>query len=145
MIEFQASITCDYLLASERAGLVLAFGRIGLVPEVGANWHLSRRLGYHKAMELFVAGDRIAAARALELGLVNRVVPHGQLLEAARDWAQQVYRLPDSVVSMAKTQLRKVSDMSWEQSLVMEEFAEPICFTTEDHRAAVRQMLAPKT
>jgi 2-(1,2-epoxy-1,2-dihydrophenyl)acetyl-CoA isomerase len=133
---------CDYLLASERTELVLAFGRIGLVPEVGTNWQLTRRLGYHKAMELFVSGERLPAGRALELGLVNRIVPHERLLAEAQDWAAKVCRLPESVTAMAKTQMRKVADMSWEQAIVMEEFAEPICFTTEAHRSAIRQMLA---
>src|SRR5690606_40036015 len=64
------------VIASERAQLVLAFGRIGLVPEVGTNWALTRRVGYQKAFELFVRGGVIDAGKALELGLVNEVVPH---------------------------------------------------------------------
>lgn len=136
------AFACDYLLASERAELVLAFGAIGLTPEVGCNWHLVRSLGYHKAMELYVAGERLSATRAFELGLVNRVVPHADLLGEAQAWAATVCRLPESVTAMAKTQMRKIADMSWEQAIVMEEFAEPICFTTAPHRAAVQQLLA---
>lgn len=131
----------DYLLASERAELVTAFGRIGLIPEVGTNWHLCRRLGYQKAMELFVSGERLTAERALELGLANRVVSHDTLLDEARAWADKVCRLPESVVLMAKAQMRKIADMSWEQAIVMEELAEPNCFTTEAHRKAVAAML----
>lgn len=138
------AFACDYLLASERAELVLAFGKIGLIPEVGCNWHLVRRVGYHKAMELFVAGERLSAARALELSLLNRVVPHDRLMEEARQWAATVCRLPESVTAMAKTQMRKIADMSWEQAIVMEEFAEPICFTTDPHRNAVRRLLAAR-
>lgn len=135
------AFSSDYLLASERAQLVLAFGKIGLVPEVGSNWQLVRRLGYQKAMELFIAGERLSADRALELGLANAVSPHETLLEEARAWAEQVCQLPASVVEMAKTQMRKIADMTWEQAIVMEEFAEPNCFTTQAHRRAVRTML----
>ncbi|MBZ2189927.1 enoyl-CoA hydratase/isomerase family protein [Alcanivorax sp. JB21] len=132
----------DYLLASERARLVLAFAAIGLVPEVGCNWQLTRRLGYQKAMELFIAGERLSAERSLELGLVNRVVPHDRLLDEARAWANRVCALPANVVEMAKVQMRKVVDMPWDQAIVMEEFAEPICFTPQSHRDAVRAIQA---
>lgn len=135
------AFACDHLLASERAELVMAFGKIGLAPEVGCNWHLTRTLGYHKAMELFISGERVSAAEALRLGLVNRTVPHQALLAEARAWADKVCRLPESVSAMAKTQMRKVADMSWEQAITMEEFAEPICFTTAAHREAVQRML----
>ncbi len=131
----------DYLIASERAELVLAFGKIGLIPEVGTNWHLTHKLGYHKALELFIQGGRLKSDTALDLGLVNRVVSHASLLDEAQAWAQRVIDLPDSLTAMAKAQMRKCSDMSWEQAIVMEEFAEPNCFTTEAHRDAVRKLL----
>ena len=134
------ALACDHLIASERASLVTAFGKIGLVPEVGTSWLLTRRLGYHKTMELFLRGNPIAADEALAMGLVNQVVPHADLLESAESWATKVCRLPESVTAMSKVQLRKIADMSWEQALVMEEFAEPICFTTEAHRQAVRNL-----
>ncbi len=136
------SFACDYQLASTRAELVLAFGKIGLVPEVGSNWHLTRRLGYHKAMALFVAGGRLSADDAHGLGLVNDVVAHEALLATARQWAQRVLALPENVTAMTKAQMRKVADMSWEQAITMEEFAEPICFSTDPHRAAVEALLA---
>lgn len=136
------ALACDHLIASERASLVTAFGKIGLLPEVGTSWLLTRRLGYHKTLELFLQGDAVDAERARELGLVNRVVPHGELLATARAWTDKVCSLPEHIAVMAKAQLHKAADMSWEQSLVMEEFAEPICFTTEDHRRAVRRLQA---
>src|SRR5262249_58506326 len=74
------AMACDLVIASDRARLLTAFGRIGLVPEVGLGWLLTRRLGYHKTMELFVSGTILSAEQALGLGLVNEVVPHAQLL-----------------------------------------------------------------
>src|SRR4029453_6033279 len=70
------TLASDLVVASERAQLVLAFGRIGLVPEVGTNWALTRRVGHQKAFELFVRGGTVSAAEALGLGLVNQGVPH---------------------------------------------------------------------
>lgn len=131
------ALACDHLIASERASLVTAFGRIGLIPEVGTSWLLTRRLGYHKALELFLRGEPVPAGEALQLGLVNQRVDHIELMPAAQAWAERVCALPDNVTAMAKAQLRKAADASWEQALVMEEFAEPLCFTTEQHRHAV--------
>lgn len=131
------ALACDHLIASERASLVTAFGRIGLLPETGTSWLLTRRLGYHKAMEVFLRGDPLPADEALRLGLVNQCVAHSELMPEARSWGQKVLALPENVPAMAKAQLRKAADMSREQALVMEEFAEPSCFSTEQHRRAV--------
>jgi len=56
------ALACDVIIASERAVLVPAFGRLGLVPEVGTSWLLTRRLGYHSAMALYITGRQIDAA-----------------------------------------------------------------------------------
>lgn len=131
----------DVLLASERARLVPAFGNIGLVPEVGTSWLLTRRVGYHRAFELFASGRELSGAEAAAMGLVNAVVPHDRLLPEAQAWAERVLALPDAIVTMAKPLLRRAADLSWEQAIAMEEFAEPMCFTTAGHREAVRRFL----
>lgn len=131
----------DLVIASERARLVPAFGNIGLVPEVGTGWLLTRRVGYQRAFELFVSGRELTGAEAAAIGLVNQVVPHARLLDEARAWAERVVALPDAIVSLAKPLLRRAADATWEQAIAMEEFAEPMCFTTAGHQAAVRAFL----
>src|SRR3954471_23580967 len=69
------ALTCDLAIAAEKAVIVPAFGRLGLVPEVGTSWALTRALGYRRAFAYYVSGERIDAERALELGLVNEVTP----------------------------------------------------------------------
>src|ERR671922_635503 len=73
-------LACDLILVSERARLVPAFGRIGLLPEVGTSWLLTRRLGYQRTFELFAGGKHLSGDEAFEAGLVNAVLPHGELL-----------------------------------------------------------------
>jgi 2-(1,2-epoxy-1,2-dihydrophenyl)acetyl-CoA isomerase len=131
----------DLLLASDRARFVPAFGNIGLVPEVGTSWFLTRRVGYQRAFELFVSGREIGGAEAAAMGLVNHVVPHERLLDEARAWAERIVAVPDAIVSLAKPLLRRAADAPWEQAIAMEEFAEPMCFTTAGHRNAVRRFL----
>ncbi|MBI2913696.1 MAG: enoyl-CoA hydratase/isomerase family protein [Chloroflexi bacterium] len=134
-------LACDLILASERARFVSAFGRIGLVPEVGTGWQLTRRLGYQKTFELFVSGRALSAAEAKELGLVNEVVAPDELLPRALEWCQRISKLPAHSLAMAKPLLRSIADMTWEQAIAMEEFAEPMCFTTEAHREAIQAFL----
>ena len=135
-------MACDLVIASDRARLLTAFGRIGLVPEVGLGWLLTRQLGYHKTMELFLAGTVLSAEDARRLGLVNEVVPHDELLLRAEKWCERAMRLPAHAVEMTKPLLRSVADMSWDQAIAMEEFAEPMCFTTQAHRDAVNALLS---
>ena len=122
-------------------GLTL-FGRIGLLPEVGNSWLLTRRLGYQGAYALFASGRHLSGAEAHELGLANELVEHDQLLGGARAWCERVDALPDHVARMMKPLLRATADLSWEQAITMEEFAEPGCFTTRAHREAVRALVA---
>lgn len=136
------ALTCDLILASERARLVPAFGRIGLVPEVGTSWTLTRRLGYQRTFELFAGGRHLSGAEAADLGLANAVVDHDRLLPEALEWCERIEQLPTHVQSMMKPLLRNAAEMTWEQAIAMEEFAEPMCFTTRAHREAVEALLA---
>ena len=136
------ALACDVLLLSERAELVPAFGRIGLVPEVGSSWALTRRLGYQRTFGLFAAGRHVSGEEAFQLGLGNELVAHGNLLDAAQELCERIERLPRHVLAMTKPLLRHSADLSWEQAIAMEEFAEPMCFTTEAHRNAVSELVS---
>jgi 2-(1,2-epoxy-1,2-dihydrophenyl)acetyl-CoA isomerase len=133
---------CDLVIASERAQLVTAFGRVGLIPEVGLGWALTRSVGYHKTMELFLDGRPLDAHAALELGLVNEVVAHDELLDRAHHWCARALEMAPHSFEMTKPLLRSVADLSWDHAITMEEFAEPACFTTQGHRDAVARLLA---
>jgi 2-(1,2-epoxy-1,2-dihydrophenyl)acetyl-CoA isomerase len=136
------ALACDLIVCSERARLVPAFGRIGLVPEVGQSWLLTRRLGYQRTFELFATGRHLTGQEAYELGLVNAVVGHDELVAKALEWCQALELLPRHVLKMMKPLLRSAADLSWDQAIALEEFAEPMCFTTQAHRQAVHEMLS---
>jgi 2-(1,2-epoxy-1,2-dihydrophenyl)acetyl-CoA isomerase len=135
------ALTCDLAIASEHARIVPAFGRLGLLPEVGTSWALTRRLGYQGAFAYYAGGEHLDAQRALELGLVHEVVAHDQLLASADAWCTRIAALPPHAIAMTKPLLRAAADGSWESTLAMEEFAEPQCFTTGAFQDAVRGML----
>jgi 2-(1,2-epoxy-1,2-dihydrophenyl)acetyl-CoA isomerase len=134
------ALTCDIAIASERAILVPAFGRLGLLPEVGTSWALTRRLGYQGAFAFFAAGRHVGAEEAREMGLVHEVVAPDELLGAADAWADRIGELAPHALEMSKPLLRGAADASWEQALAMEELAEPNCFTTGRFADSVRSM-----
>jgi 2-(1,2-epoxy-1,2-dihydrophenyl)acetyl-CoA isomerase len=136
------ALASDIVLVSERARLVPAFMKIGLLPEVGTSWLLTRRIGYQRTFELFAGGRILSGAEAAELGIANAVVAHDELLPRALEWCDRISALPEHAVLMTKPLLRAAADMSWDQALAMEEFAEPGCFTTSDHREAVEAFLS---
>ncbi|HMD52248.1 MAG TPA: enoyl-CoA hydratase/isomerase family protein [Solirubrobacteraceae bacterium] len=138
------ALSCDLAIASEKARIVPAFGRLGLLPEVGTSWAITRRLGYQGAFAYYAGGEQLDAAAALRLGLVHEVVPHDRLLDAADAWCSRIAALPEHAITMTKPLLRAAADGSWENTLAMEEFAEPQCFTTEAFQDAVRGMLAAR-
>jgi len=135
------AITCDLVIASDRALIVPAFGRLGLIPEVGTSWALTRRLGYQGALAFYLRGEHIDADTALRLGLVQQVVTHDQLLDAALEWCSRISELPPHAMAMTKPLLRAAADAGWNDALTLEEFAEPTCFTTAAFADNVHTML----
>jgi 2-(1,2-epoxy-1,2-dihydrophenyl)acetyl-CoA isomerase len=138
------ALTCDLVIASERAQIVPAFGRLGLLPEVGTSWALTRRLGYQGAFAYYASGEHLDAERARALGLVHEVVAHDELLTAADAWCSRIAALPPHAIAMTKPLLRAASDATWDHALAMEEFAEPQCFTTGAFQHSVQQLLAAR-
>ncbi|WP_370329683.1 enoyl-CoA hydratase/isomerase family protein [Mycolicibacterium hippocampi] len=136
------ALTCDVVIASEDALIVPAFGRLGLIPEVGTSWALTRRLGYQGAFAFFAGGLPLDAHRARELGLVQEVVAPDDLMAAADRWCDRIAALPPHALAMAKPLLRQAADATWDSTITMEEFAEPNCFTTGAFQQAVRTMVA---
>jgi enoyl-CoA hydratase/carnithine racemase len=87
---FDLALGCDIRLIADTAKLVPGFARRGIVPESGGTWYLPRLVGWARACEIGFLGDDISPARALELGLVNAVVPAAELLDRAHAMAAQI-------------------------------------------------------
>jgi enoyl-CoA hydratase/carnithine racemase len=84
------ALGCDIRLMSDRAKLMPGFAKRGIVPESGGTWYLPRLVGWARACEIAFLADDIGPERALELGLVNKVVPHDQLQDEVQRWAEKI-------------------------------------------------------
>ncbi len=84
------ALYCDIRFASDRATFTTAFSRRGLIAEWGISWTLPRLVGSAHAMDLLLSGRKIDAAEAGRMGLVNRVIPHDELIKTAREYAAEL-------------------------------------------------------
>jgi len=132
---------CDIRIASERATFASSFVKLGIVPGDGGAWLLARTIGQPKAMELMLTGDTFDAARALELGLVSRVVPHDTLMQHAMDLAHRIAANPTRTVRLTKRLLRESDHMSLATSLEMAAAYQALAHYTPDHDEAVAAFL----
>lgn len=108
---------CDLAYAGEDARFQLPFTRLGLVPEFASTYLLPLAAGYQRAAELLLLGEPFDAARALEAGLVTRVVPAAQAFDAALEAAQRLARLPAASVRATKALLKRAHRAAVEAQL----------------------------
>ena len=124
-------------VASERARFGELFLRVGLIPDE-AQLILPRLVGLAKAYELLLTTDIIDAEEALRIGMVNKVVPHEELMPAALELAARITSKPPLSVRLAKEGIRRSVNMPLEQWKEWYSFAQRFCFGTEDHQEGAR-------
>ncbi len=96
------ALACDLVIAGDRAKFVEVFARRGLVPDALGPWLLPRIIGVRRTMELFLLAEDLPADTAHEYGLVNRVVPHGEVQPAAAEWAERLASGPSRSFALTK-------------------------------------------
>jgi len=135
------ALGCDLVVASDDARFSEIFARRGLSIDFGGSWLLPRLIGLHKAKELAFFADVISAKEALDLGLVNRVVPAGELDAVVDDWARRLADGPPLALSMTKTMLNNAFAVSMDQALEDEARCQAVNFGTEDTAEAMAAFL----
>ena len=135
------AFACDIRLAAESASFVLAFGRVGLVPDSGASWFLPRLVGPSLAAELVMTTDPLAAADALQVGLVSRVVPDELLMDEARSLALRLALGAPRALALAKRALARSPEIGLEEALEYEADLQDIAGRTADHAEGVAAFL----
>jgi 2-(1,2-epoxy-1,2-dihydrophenyl)acetyl-CoA isomerase len=135
------ALACDLRVAADGARFTLAFVKIGLIPDSGATWLLARTVGHARAMELAVGGDVIDAKRALEIGLVHRVVATDSLRGAVAELAKQLAELPTRAIAETRRLFLNGQDGSLAEALDREALAQGEMGRTHDHLEGVAAFL----
>src|SRR6266700_7948448 len=121
------ALAADLRIASDRARFAFLFTKVGLTgADMGAAYLLPRVVGMGRATELLLFGDTIDAATAECYGLVNRVVPHADLLSTAQEWARRLAQGPTFAISMTKRMLNHEQSMDLVSALEAEAQAQTL-------------------
>jgi enoyl-CoA hydratase/carnithine racemase len=130
------ALASDLRLASERARFAFLFAKVGLAGvDMGSGYLLPRLVGTGRAAELLMFGDTIDAATADRYGLVNKVVPHEDLMATAREWARRLADGPTLALSMTKRMINNELNMDLVTALESEAQAQALMLMAEDHKA----------
>lgn len=135
------ALACDLRIAAEGATLLQAFVNIGLVPDSGSSFFLAQMVGYSRAFEIATLGEKIPAAKALELGLVNRVVPAAELMSETRTIAERYAVGPTRAYGYIKKMLHRAGHTPLDEALDYEVFMQEAAGRTSDYAEGVKSFV----
>jgi len=137
----EIAMACDVRFASENAVFGQPEINLGMMPGWGGTQRLPRLVGMGRAKELILGGDRISAARAYEIGLVNKVCPPDQLMEEAKKFATKLINLSPFALKMIKHSINFGYDLALDNAIRLEVECCAQCFSTDDQKEGMKAFL----
>jgi 2-(1,2-epoxy-1,2-dihydrophenyl)acetyl-CoA isomerase len=134
-------LACDLVIASDQARFAEIFVKRGLALDGGNSWTLPRTVGLRRAKQMAFFGDMVTAADALAWGLINEVVPAGQLTATGQEWGRRLATAPTTAISLIKRQLDDSGLLTFEQAVEMEAAAQHVTYTTADTKEGIMAFL----
>jgi len=131
------ALSADIVIAARSAYFLQAFVNIGLIPDAGATWLLPRLAGRARAIEMMMLGERIPAEKALEWGLISRVVEDEFLTGEAVALATSLARGPTKALGLIRKLAREAGQMPLSEALAAERAAQREAGRTQDFKSAV--------
>jgi enoyl-CoA hydratase len=137
----ELALMCDLIVASETAEFGQPEITLGIIPGAGGTQRLARVIGKQRTMEMVLTGRRISAAEAEAMGLVNRVAPKGEWLEAAMELAAVIARRPPLAARLAKQAVQAADEGGLSAGLEMERRLYELAMATEDRVEGTRAFI----
>ncbi len=134
----ELALACDFIVASENAKFGLPEVSLGLIPGFGGTVRLTRAIGIRKAREITMSGEMINATQAMQMGLVNHVVPLADLLPTALQKLELILTRSPLAVSVAKKSINQAFDLATEEALENEAQIFGALFTSADTREGTK-------
>lgn len=138
---FSLALACDFRLASEKASFINAFVNIGLIPDSGNLHFLSHVVGRAKAIEISVLGEKIPAQKALELGVINRVIPQDTWQKEVEEFAIKLAKMPTKAIGLIKRYLTLAENLPLDAYLEKEAEGQRIAGLTKDAKEGVQAFI----
>jgi 2-(1,2-epoxy-1,2-dihydrophenyl)acetyl-CoA isomerase len=130
-------LSCDLVLAAESSRLIMSFVKRALSPDGGTSWLLPRLVGVQKAKEIAFFGDPVSSSQALELGLVNKVLPDADLMAEVGRWAARLASGPPTSLATTKSMLNDSLTLTMAQSIEREYVSQKWNAGAKDFREAL--------
>jgi 2-(1,2-epoxy-1,2-dihydrophenyl)acetyl-CoA isomerase len=130
------AFAADFRIAAESARFLLAFTNVGLALDTGVSWTLPRLVGHARATAMALLAEPVGSGPALEMGLVNAVVPDEQAVAAAHELAAKLAAGPTVAYAAVKESLAYAQTATLEEALEKEADLQALAGATQDHRAA---------
>ncbi len=134
---FSLALAADLRVASDAAWFSCAFSKIGLVPDSGASFFLAHFLGFSKALELAMTGERLTAAESLRLGLVARVFPADEFEAGYRAFSEELAQGATAALALTKRAFNRALGTNLARQMEVEAELQQQASTTEDFREGV--------
>jgi len=131
------ALACDLVIAADNATFNEAFVRIGLSPDCGGTFFLPRAIGDKLAAELFMTGESVTAERALQIGMINRVVPVDDLALTAAKFAEKLAAAPTGSIGRIKRMLNASFSNDLAEQLALEHDCQIESGRSEDFKEGV--------
>lgn len=137
----ELALACSIRVCSDKAQFGAPEVKLGIIPGDGGTQRLPRLVGLGRAMEMILTGDFIDAEEAYRIGLVNKIVPHEQLMEKAMELAKKIASRPPLAVRYAKETVNRSLEGSTVSGFALESFLHALSCTTEDKKEGVSAFL----
>jgi|LSQX01.3.fsa_nt_gb enoyl-CoA hydratase len=135
------ALSCDLRIASKNAQLGLPEINLGTLPGAGGTQRLPRLIGISRAKEMLLIGENVSAEEAYRLGIINRIVPAGTLLEAAKKLAEKLAKKPPIALTMIKSAVNIGINLDLERAFEHEAKCFAVLFNTDDLREGVKAFI----
>jgi len=135
------ALSCDLVVASNKASFIQAFSKIGLIPDSGGTFFLPRLIGFQKATALIMLGDKVTAEEAEELGMIFKVISSESFNEEVEKLAIKLANMPTKALGLIKELLNKSITNTLEQQLELEGKLQIEAALSEDYTEGVNAFM----
>lgn len=135
------ALVADLSVMARGAFLLLPFSTIGLVPDGGSTWLMTQAMGYKRAYEAALENQRLSADKCKELGLVNRIVDDGLVLETAVEWAADLAQKAPLALARTKKLMRRAAVIDYGQAILEEAALQKLCIDSADAQEGIAAFL----
>jgi enoyl-CoA hydratase len=135
------ALAADFIYAAESAVFSMAYTNVGMIPDLGGTFRLTRLVGPSIAKELILTGDRFTASRALEIRMISRVLPDAELMGSVMSFSEKLAKRAPIAMSMAKRSINNSLSADLAATLDFEAYNQSLCIKSADSSEAVAAMM----